>query len=160
LLGNGHQNIGFVTGLNTSKASKQRFQAYKDVLLANRVPINPAHIFEEAKDLSDGIEIGRRLIAMENRPSALICFDDVIAMGVIKALDNEGLKVPNDLSVVGFDDIELMIFPLTTVSIPTYEAGKALAQTLFERIFNERVKELKQIVFEEKLVIRSSVKSI
>jgi DNA-binding LacI/PurR family transcriptional regulator len=159
LISCGHRSIGFVTGLRTSKASNQRFQGYKDTLSANGLQLNPHYIFEEAQHLSDGFEIGRKLVVMKDRPSAMICFDDVIAMGVIKAFESAFLKIPDDLSLVGFDDIDLMIFPLTTVSIPAYEAGKELVRTLLERISGDEVKEYRHIVFEEKLVIRSSVKS-
>ncbi|MFD0680643.1 MULTISPECIES: LacI family DNA-binding transcriptional regulator [unclassified Paenibacillus] len=160
LLQKGHTRIGFVNGLNTSKAGKLRFAAFQDTLFAHSITTDPKYIFKEAKSLSDGYAIGNQLIAMEDRPTALVCFDDVIAMGVIKAFDNAGLKVPDNLSVTGFDDIELAIFPLTTVSIPTLEAGKALAQTLIDRIMQERVSKSKHIVFEQKLVPRASVKQL
>ncbi|NOU94981.1 substrate-binding domain-containing protein [Paenibacillus sp. LMG 31456] len=160
LLQKGHTQIGFIKGLNTSKAGKLRFAAFQDTLLAHSITTDPKYIFKEAKSLSDGFAIGNQLIAMEERPTALVCFDDVIAMGVIKAFENAGLKVPENLSVTGFDDIELAIFPLTTVSIPTLEAGKALARTLIDRIMQERVSKSKHIVFEQKLIPRASVKQL
>ncbi|CAH0120172.1 MULTISPECIES: LacI family DNA-binding transcriptional regulator [unclassified Paenibacillus] len=154
----GHAKIGFVTGQRTSRASKQRFQGFKDTLFERGLTLSERHVFHEAKHLADGVDVGNRLIAMEDRPTALICFDDVIAMGVIKAFEAAGLSIPGDLSLIGFDDIELMTFPLTSVSIPTYEAGKLLAKILFERIFEENVSEYKQITLSEQLVVRSSVK--
>mgnify|MGYP001083900832 CR=1 FL=1 len=69
-----------------------------------------------------------------------------------------GRAVPDDLSVVGFDDIEFNTFPLTTVSIPTYDAGKAMAWTLFDRILQRRESGYKHIQFEQRLVVRASVK--
>jgi len=160
LIENGHTRIGFVTGLRTSRASKLRYQGFKDALFAKGLSLEKQHVFGEAKSLADGEAVGQKLIDMKDRPTALICFDDVIAMGVLKAFEKAGLKVPDDLSLIGFDDIELMIFPLTSVSIPTHEAGKLLAKSLFERIFEERVSDYKQIMLEEKLVVRSSVKKV
>ncbi|RJX41835.1 LacI family transcriptional regulator [Paenibacillus pinisoli] len=160
LIANGHKKIGFVTGQRTSRASKLRFQGFKDAMMASGLSLSEEHVFHEAKHLEDGVDVGNQLIAMKDRPTALICFDDVIAMGVIKACESAGLKIPEDLSLVGFDDIELMIFPLTSVSIPTYDAGKLLAKILFERIFEEEVAEYRQVTLDEKLVVRSSVKSL
>jgi len=160
LLQNGHKHIGFVTGLSTSRASKLRFQAFKDTLIDAGYPVSPDHMFHEAKDMSDGMAIGKRLLEMKDRPTALVCFDDVIAIGVIKAFESAGLKVPDDLSLTGFDDIELMTFPLTSVSIPTYEAGKTLAAMVFERILGEGDSEFKHMTLDERLIVRSSVKRI
>ncbi|GAB2717593.1 LacI family DNA-binding transcriptional regulator [Paenibacillus thermoaerophilus] len=160
LIENGHTQIGFITGLRTSRASKMRYSAFKDTLVANGLTLNPDYVFHEAQSFMDGVEIGQRVLQMDRRPTALICFDDVIAMGVIKALEQSGLKVPDDLSVIGFDDIDMMLFPLTTVSIPTYEAGKTLARILFERIFDGETREFKQKVFDVKLVTRNSVKRL
>ncbi|MEX2461430.1 MAG: LacI family DNA-binding transcriptional regulator [Paenibacillaceae bacterium] len=159
LLQNGHVKVGFISGLWSSKASKQRYMAFKDTMLQNGLQIDPNYLFSNVKDLSDGMEIGEQLIRQKNRPTAMICFDDVIAMGVIKAFDQAGLKVPDDLSIIGFDNIDLVIFPLTTVFIPTYKAGRALAETLIERILNESTGEYKHITFDEELVVRSSVKN-
>jgi len=159
LLSEGHVRIGFVCGPKTSKASKQRFTAFIDTMKEHNIPVDERFIYREARSVADGMEIGRRLATSE-RPTAVICFDDLIAIGVVKALLQAGLKVPDDLSVVGFDDIESNIFPLTTVSIPTYEAGKALAYILFDRIFQRRFSRFQHVTFEQKLVLRNSVKRI
>lgn len=155
-----HTQIGFIAGLRTSRASRQRFTAFKDTLLANGLTLKEQYVFSDAKDLSDGVAIGNSLVAMNDRPSAIVCFDDAIALGVIKAFNNAGLKIPDDLSITGFDDIDLVIFPLTTVSLPAYEAGRTLARTLFDRIFGDQTSAYKQIVFDEQLIVRSSVKNI
>ncbi|KIL41366.1 hypothetical protein SD70_07970 [Gordoniibacillus kamchatkensis] len=90
----------------------------------------------------------------------MICFDDVIAIGLIKSFTAAGLQVPEHLSVVGFDDIELTTFPLSSVSIPTYDGGKALARKLFDRIFGKEAGSYEHMTLQEKLIVRSSVKPI
>ncbi|WP_237712777.1 LacI family DNA-binding transcriptional regulator [Paenibacillus elgii] len=160
LLERGHRSIGFAAGLPTSRASRERLRACRDVLSARGLALRTEFTFEGAQELADGVEIGRKLIAMKERPSAFICFDDVVALGVVKAFQSEGLGIPEDMSLIGFDDIDLMIFPLTTVSIPTYEAGKALARTLFGRIFGGPDTPPQRIVFDEKLVVRQSVRTV
>jgi len=158
LLACGHTRIGFVQGPRTSRAAKLRFAAFLDTMKEHGLAPDPRHVFGHTSTLGEAMEIGRRLAEMEDRPSAVICFDDLIAIGVIKALQDAGLRVPDDLSVVGFDDIEFNTFPLTTVSIPTYDAGKAMAWTLFDRILERRESGYKHIQFEERLVVRASVK--
>jgi DNA-binding LacI/PurR family transcriptional regulator len=160
LLSNGHTRIGFVRGPRTSKAAKMRFTAYLDTMKEHGIEVEERFLFHEANGLADGMAIGGLIADMKERPTAVICFDDVIAIGLIKTFLASGLKVPDDLSVVGFDDIELKTFPLTSVSIPTYDAGKAMAWTLFDRIFERRVTDFQHIMFEQKLVIRSSVKRL
>jgi DNA-binding LacI/PurR family transcriptional regulator len=158
LLQCGHTRIGFVQGPRTSRAAKLRFAAFLDTMKDHGLVPDPRHVFDHTSSLAEGMEIGRRLAEMEDRPSAVICFDDLIAIGLIKAFQGAGLRVPDDLSVVGFDDIEFNTFPLTTVSIPTYDAGKAMAWTLFDRILQRRESGYKHIQFEQRLVVRASVK--
>jgi len=107
LLRYGHIRIGFVQGPRTSRAAKLRFEAFLDTMKAHGLAPDPRHVFGHASSLADGMEIGRPLAEMED------------SIGVIKAFQGAGHRVPDDLSVVGFDDIELNVFPLTTVSIPT-----------------------------------------
>lgn len=160
LLQCGHTRIGFVQGPRTSRAAKLRFAAYVDTLKEHGLAPDPRHVFDHSSSLNEGMEIGRRLAEMDDRPSAVICFDDLIAIGLIKSFQAAGYRVPDDLSVVGFDDIEFNTFPLTTVSIPTYDAGKAMAWTLFDRILQRRETDYKHILFEQKLIVRASVKSL
>jgi DNA-binding LacI/PurR family transcriptional regulator len=160
LILNGHTRIGFICGLKTSKASKMRYSAFKDTMKKYGHVPDETYIFREAISLADGQSIGHRLTELKERPTALICFDDVIAIGVIRAFLNAGLKVPEDLSVVGFDDIDMTTFPLSSVSIPTYEAGKSMGWTLFDRIFQRRGTDFQHIMFDLKLIERSSVKNI
>lgn len=160
VIGQGHTRIGFVAGLKTSRASKLRHAAFKDQLLEHGLTLDSRYMFSEAASFQDGVRIGEQLArqSASERPTALICFDDVIAMGVIRGAQSCGMNVPDDLSVTGFDDIDLMAVPLTTVSVPTYEAGKTLARLLFERIFDEDAgSEYRQVGFEEHLVIRETV---
>jgi DNA-binding LacI/PurR family transcriptional regulator len=74
-----------------------------------------------------------QLIDLEERPTAIVCFNDMMAMGVIRALHVAGLRVPDDCSVTGFDDIEIasyMMPPLTTFHQPKYELGKQAAEMM------------------------------
>jgi DNA-binding LacI/PurR family transcriptional regulator len=160
LLSMGHTQICFIRGPKTSKAAKMRYSAFIDTLKEHGIEEDERYVFQNANGLVDGMSIGKQIAELSDRPTAVICFDDVIAIGVVKALMEAGLNVPEDLSIIGFDDIELNTFPLTTVSIPTYEAGKALAWTLFDRILKRRVSGFQHITFEQKLIVRSSVRRL
>ncbi|WP_246042349.1 LacI family DNA-binding transcriptional regulator [Cohnella pontilimi] len=160
LISKGHERIGFVCGLKTSKASKQRLTGFLDTMKQHGLVPDEALIFKETGSMAEAQEIGRRLAASDDRPTALICFDDVIAIGVIKAFMAAGLNVPNDMSVIGFDDIDTTAFPLSSVSIPTYEAGKAMGTRLFDRIFQRDDSDFRYVKYDLKLVERASVKNL
>lgn len=160
LISMGHTRICFVRGPKTSKAAKLRYSAFINTMSSHGIEVDDRYVFQNANGIADGMAVGKQIAAMPDRPTAVICFDDVIAIGVIKAVMEAGMQVPEDLSIIGFDDIEVNTFPLTTVSIPTYEAGKALAWTLFDRILQRRTSGFQHITFEQKLIERASVRQL
>lgn len=159
LLDYGHRRIAYIKGPRTSRSSKERFQAYCDKLKESGITPDPKIVFDNPADEESVLSIARTLTAMHDKPTAVVCFDDMIAVQFIKAFQKLGVRVPDDISLVGFDDIEWVAFPLTSVSIPTYEAGKMLAEALFSRIMDTGAEYL-QHTFKEKLMIRSSVKPL
>ena len=96
---------------------------------------------------------------IKNKPTAIFAYSDLLAIGVLKAIKEEGLKVPDDIALVGYDDIEwsaLLEVPLTTVAQPSYEIGKKAAEVLINRLRKENSDEFQQIVLTPQLVIRKS----
>ncbi len=96
---------------------------------------------------------------LENRPTAVFTFGDLLAIGVLKALKEAKLKVPKDIALVGYDDIEfssLLEIPLTTVHQPRYRIGEEGAKILISRIEKKDSEGFQQIVLKPELVIRES----
>jgi LacI family repressor for deo operon, udp, cdd, tsx, nupC, and nupG len=104
-----------------------------------------------------GVHAVPQLLALAEPPTAVFCFNDMTAIGVIKALQQRGYKVPQDLSVIGFDDLDIASFyhpSLTTVRQPIYQIGHSAAKMLYSLI--QRKENIQAQVLEPELVIRES----
>jgi LacI family transcriptional regulator len=133
LLAFGHRRIGFVTNADDIPASRGRLAGYREALGAAGITFDPALVVADRSDAPGGYRAARTLLAATNRPTALFCFNDRMAMGAYRAAAEAGLRVPADLSVIGFDNQELIsenLYPaLTTVALPHYEMGaRAITQ--------------------------------
>ncbi len=110
--------------------------------------------------MEGGLQAGRALLDLDDRPTAIFCFNDRMAMGVYHAAAERGLRIPDDLSVVGFDNQELIadgLRPgLTTVALPHYEMGAWAVENLIRRIENPE-SEVEQVRLPCPLVSRGSV---
>jgi LacI family transcriptional regulator len=158
LLDTGHRIIGFVVGPTTSFSSRQRVQGYQTALAEAGVPYNP----ELLKICTPIVEGGREAVLelLQEHPeiTALLCFNDLVAIGALQACAELGRRVPDDLAVVGFDDIPLAVLvtpPLTTCHVPRYDLGSQAMQMLLNEI-NDSVEESKSVLIYPKLVVRAS----
>jgi LacI family transcriptional regulator len=142
LLGQGHRRIAFVNNADPTLAATGRLEGYTRALEQAGIMVDPALVVA-ATDIGPegGYRAARQLLAMPRRPTALFCFRDVMAMGVYRAAQEAGLDIPGDLSVVGFDDMEMVasgLHPgLTTVALPHYEMGAWGVQHLLALIDDE-----------------------
>ena len=155
----GHKKIGFVGSVNQFISSEDRRRGYEAELEKLGLPIRKEYMAYADRDYSfqSGISAARQLLDRPDRPTAVFCISDVLAMGAIRAAGGLGIRVPEELSVVGFDDVEYatMMNPmLTTVSQPLYPLGKTSARMLIDQIESGEGKG--KIFLEHKLVIRDS----
>ena len=155
----GHEKIGFVGSVNQFVSSEDRRRGYEAEMEKLGLPERKEYMAYADRDYSfqSGIAAARELLMQPDRPTAIFCISDVLAMGAIRAAGGLGLSVPGELSVVGFDDVEYatMMNPmLTTVSQPLYPLGKTSAHMLIEQIESGEGKG--KIFLEHKLVIRDS----
>lgn len=155
----GHRKIGFVGSVNQFISSEDRLKGYESELEKLGLSINKEYMAYADRDYSfqSGIAAARQILDRHDRPTALFCISDVLAMGAIRAAGGLGIRVPQELSVVGFDDVEyaIMMNPmLTTVSQPLYPLGKTSARILIDQIESGGGKG--EIFLEHKLVIRDS----
>jgi LacI family transcriptional regulator len=137
LLRHGHRRVGFVTNVDDIPATHGRLEGYRQALAEAGVPFDPRLVVAEAPDTHGGQRAARRLLGGPDRPTALFCFSDSMAMGAYHAAAELGLRIPHDVSVVGFDNHELIadgLRPeLTTVALPHHEMGvRAVEQLLHE----------------------------
>ncbi|QMV17944.1 LacI family DNA-binding transcriptional regulator [Granulicella sp. 5B5] len=118
LVGLGHTKIGFITGPLRLRSAQARKAAFVECMQSAGVNVESVWVVEGEHTLESGRDAMERLLAMKERPTAVMCSNDMTAIGVQHALFEAGLKVPEDLSLIGFDDIHLAEYtipPLTTV---------------------------------------------
>jgi LacI family transcriptional regulator len=157
----GHTRIAFLKGQTESSDSVARWTAIEEVAREFGVVIHPELVMQlEGLDTTPelGYPYGKALLARNVPFTALFAYNDISAIGAIRAFEEAGLGVPEDISVVGFDDIALAAFSipaLTTVRQPLMKMGRIAAQTLLERI-EDRAPYIPEIAVEPDLIIRNS----
>jgi len=136
LLGLGHRRIGFLTNVDDVPATRGRLQGYQEALAAAGLDFDPDLVVADESETWGGYRAARQLLAREDRPTALFAYNDRMAMGAFRAAAELGLRIPEDLSVVGFDDQELItlgLFPeLTSVALPHFDMGYWAGETLID----------------------------
>jgi DNA-binding LacI/PurR family transcriptional regulator len=131
----GHRRIAFISGPATLHSAQSRLSAFSTSLKECGIPANPAWIVEGDHTMEGGIAAMERLLAANAKkmPTAVMCSNDMTAIGVLHRLYRAGLRVPDDLSVIGFDDIhiaEVTIPPLTTVQMSRFDLARAAVTAL------------------------------
>src|SRR5882672_10395072 len=129
----GHRNIAFISGPVTLHSAQSRRAAFSTALEECAIAPNPAWIVEGDHTMEGGIACMEHLLSAKKMPTAVMCSNDMTAIGVLHKLYRAGLRVPDDLSVIGFDDIhiaEVTIPPLTTVQMSRFELARAAVAAL------------------------------
>jgi LacI family transcriptional regulator len=132
----GHTRIAFVSGPQTFRSSHERRSGFEEALNERGLSLAKAYVVEGAYTYESGIEKGRELLTMGERPTAIFAGNDEMAAGVLQAARQLGVRVPEDLSLVGFDDFQIAsrLWPtLTTVRTPTREIGRLAVERLMGR---------------------------
>ena len=158
LLGLGHRRIAIIEGREGWVATKERANGYQAALAGAGVLPSPELVDRGNFEIADGYDAARRLLALDDPPTAIFASNDNMAIGALRAAAELGFSVPEQLSVVGFDDSELsrVVTPaLTTVRQPLEEMGRMAVSLLSRLIDGQRVETLR-IELATRLVVRSS----
>ena len=137
LVDKGYRDYAFLAGLNTDD-TRERFQAFTSVLQKNRIPFKREdYLLGDFREKS-GYRAAKLLMISEKLPEVLVCANDNMAIGAMRAFREEGIRVPQDIAITGFDDTQLAAdIGLTTVAIPNYERGYLAAQYLIALLNGE-----------------------
>jgi len=157
----GHRRIGFITGSIDLGCSQDRLKGYRSALRTHHIAETPELVYEGTFFQPDGYAGACALLDLPDPPTAIFASNDVMAMGVMDAVRNRGLRIPDDISVVGFDNIpqSAMVYPpLTTVQQPLEQMGRVAAQMLIG-ILNDIEKDTTRIELPTELVVRGSTSS-
>lgn len=164
LIENGHTAIGVIAGHLNKTISKARFEGFEKAMKEANLPIREEWIFEGDFEPEDGFEQMNNLLRLADLPTAVFCFSDTIALGAISALSERGKFVPQDMSIIGYDDIHSSRFyspPLTTIHQSKSRLGVKALELLLARIsHHEQPYQPQTLEFFPELVVRSSVKKL
>jgi len=164
LLGLGHRDIAFVGGNKGLESSKERYRGFRDALAQSAVSVHPEWVIYGEYTEEWGAEACELLFGKENLkifPTAVFAANDLIAIGLLERAKIKGMRVPDDVSVVGFDDIQPATYcspPLSTVRQPYEEMGRAAFQLLLDTLEGGNTREIVQ-VFPTELIMRGSTSS-
>jgi DNA-binding LacI/PurR family transcriptional regulator len=128
-----HRKIGYIGGSEGPTISDHRYQAFVKAMKKYELPVNPQHVRIGNYRVSGGGAAMTELLSLQDQPTALLTANDLTAIGALRALHQRGLSAPGDLSIIGFDDIELADTiwpPLTTLRLPRPELANIFFQAL------------------------------
>ena len=137
LLEKGHQRVGFINNEDPIlPAAVMRLEGYKQALASHNIPFDDNLVVTALSDSTNGYDCAMQLLQLPEPPTALFCFNDQMAMGAYDAIKALGLKIREDIAIVGFDNLEIIaasLYPsLTTMQLPHYEMGQWAVRYLLE----------------------------
>jgi LacI family transcriptional regulator len=162
LLDRGHRRIGLISNADDIPATEGRLEGYRRAHRQAGIDPDDDLVLREPSQSNGGYRAGQAMLARADPPTAIFCFNDRMAMGLYQAAAERGLRIPEDLSIVGFDNQELIadgLRPgLTTVALPHYEMGAWAVETLIRRIEDPDTP-AEQVLLQCPVVERGSVAS-
>lgn len=158
LLSLGHCRIGFVNGVARGELTERRQRAYRDQLAAAGIPFDPELFVKCGPTMDDGYDATLRLLELDPPPTAVWTINDLLAVGALRAIQDSGLRVPDDVALAGCDGTALaaqLSPPLTTIQIPAADIGRQAVDLLLQRIEGATGDPV-QVVLATDLVVRHS----
>lgn len=159
LISLGHEAISIITGPLEESSASGRLAGYKTALEENGFSYNEDLVFSGSWTKESAVKPTTQIIQIEPRPTAIFCFNNSMSLGTLLTLKAQGIKVPEDIAVVSFDDVEngdLLSPSLTTTNTSWYDLGREAARLLLQRIINENGEPQKTITLPIDIVIRES----
>jgi DNA-binding LacI/PurR family transcriptional regulator len=160
LIERGHRRIAFIAGKTCWPMIEQRHLGYRDALTAAGLPADAdLEVFQGMWDVDTGAPLAQSLVTIPDPPTAIVCANDLLALGAMHQLRDHGLSIPADVAVVGFNDFDFSAYldpPLTTVRIPGYEIGRVAAERLIDALERPLETDSENVVLPVEIVLRGS----
>lgn len=159
LLKLGYKKIAMISGYSKFSTGLDRLKGYQKALEDNGVPQRSEYVIETSFSAEGGFEAAKALLALKDRPEAILCGNDYIAFGVMDAAEASGLSIPEDVALIGFDDTDFAArsrIKLTSVSQKIYEMGSIAIQIIVDTIERKNLDHVHKVVLNPKLIIRES----
>lgn len=157
LIGLGHRRIAFIGDQFGYQSDTERFAGYREALDAAKIPIHLELVVRGDGKPEAGLKAMDRLLALSNPPTAVCCYNDMTALGVMRSIRMHGLHVPEDISVAGFDDLFVASYtdpPLTTVRQPMQRMGQLAMENLIKLMSGQE--SVVRIKVKAELIVRES----
>lgn len=166
LISLGHTRIVHFAGPPYSMHGKERIDGLYRAFSASHIAFTDEAIVPTGAHMEDGYRVGLEYFGSRSeaeRPTAVTCFNDMVAIGLCRALAELGLRVPEDVSVVGYDNLPMLDYlsvPLTSIAVPKFEIGEQAARMLLDQIGSTGPRAAQRVHFEAELVIRGSTRPL
>nr|WP_252735756.1 LacI family DNA-binding transcriptional regulator [Aestuariibacter sp. A3R04] len=158
LLSLGHTRIALIKGPAESPLTRDRLSGYRDALENAGLEFDPHLLFPGDFTLQAGLAASQRILALDDRPTAVFCENDETAIGAVQGFKAAGLSIPDDISVAGFDNIDFAAYcdpPLTTIAQPAEAFGRTAVNLLID-VLEGKIKKAPRVIMPFELVLRKS----
>jgi len=164
----GHRRVAYINGPRNAPTAQGRLRGYRDALADNNIAFDPELVEGDRFKREDGYKTAKKLLESGRKPTAFFAVTDMVAIGAMQAIKERGLRVPEDISVVGFADneaVSIMEPPLTTVRQPIREMGRAAVRIILDETEGKKwgengIRDTEKIILKPTLVIRKSCGAI
>ncbi len=159
LIKQGHRKIAYISGPKYNSSSEQRLKGYTTALSDAGIPVEDSLIREGDYQIESGHQYITELLDQGREFTAVACANDMMAVGALEGLKSRGIKIPEEISITGYDDILMATVTspkLTTVAQPKYEMGCIAAELLIKLVKGQRISQ-NEVILQSKLAIRESV---
>jgi len=158
----GHKKIGMIAGIKATKPTNDRFKGFEEALEEFNIKYNSDWIFNGKYSEKGGYKAAKKILNLDDQPTAIFCQSDTMAIGAMRAIEDAGLEIPKDFSIIGFDDIEVSSYvkpALTTVKQNKKKMGESATQLLIS-MMGKSDKSSSPIILPVELIERESCKDI
>ena len=158
LINLGHKEIGFIEGPSSSSASTQRYSGFCQAMQNYNLPVKEEYIWKSNLKLEDGKQLSKEFLQLVHRPTAVIIVNDMTSIGFMDGCIEEGLHIPDELSIIGFDDISissLHSIQLTTVSQHAEEMGRIASELMIKQLTTSH-SQPERVILKPSLIIRNT----
>jgi len=159
LIKRGYEDIYFIYSHIQTTTYYKRTEGCKKAFKENNIPLGKLKLLYSQRSIDSFYKITRRKINFTGKRIGILVWDDEMAAVVCRAIIDKGLKIPEDVGIVGYDDIDIAkysIIPLTTIQNPSYELGEKAAEILLDRIRSKDLSKINEVILKPKLIIRES----
>lgn len=159
LIMQGHTDIGYIAGPSGFVLFQERFSGYKNALIESGIKYREDLVYWKSYSESCGYEAAKYFLSLERRPTAICCANDIMGIGALAALEDEKIRVPEEISLVSMDNIDITskLKPkLSTVSIAQAEIGRSAAELVMRRLKGTENRPSIRAIYEPRLIVRES----